>query len=384
MSTCGGCRDMPVTIYPWTNVPWSSPNMESTVLAEINNAGFTVDQVADDAYDEIAAKPAGKRGLYLYRLGRGRTGVTDIYSGLTPSSFIVNGYNDSEWRAVMVDFWIKWKSKGAVRPNLIVTELEDFTYEPPGRGSVDLSNNLAAALADPAIQRLIPPSIWNLTAANIRNDTVTTYGLLWSNWMFQISRSVERMVRDTYTQVMGEAAPTMLNYNSMRTVRPLLLDFNQVLPAANHAVAGMSSGQMYLKQIDTGLPKWTGLTKRDRWNVFIDELNRNRAVVGPNIPWVAHPKYDGYQQPLASSRQGWVESIRHLAQLGCDTFMLFFGDPSLQVDPLFSDELNFAQSIAETVIVNRDVRTPLPAVAFDAASVTTGNYTTEYVAGDWE
>jgi hypothetical protein len=146
----------------------------------------------------------------------------------------------------------------------------------------------------------------------------------------------------------------------------------------------MSSGQMYLKQIDTSLPKWTGLTKRDRWNVFIDELNRNRAVVGPNIPWVAHPKYDGYQQALATSRQGWVESLKHLAQLGCDTFMLFFGDPGLQVDPLFSEELNYAQDIAETVVVNTDTVTPLPAVAFDADSVTTGNYTTVYSAADWE
>ena len=375
---------MPVKIYAWTNVAWSSDNVQSTVLSEVNNTGDTIAHTAGLAYDEIAAKPEGFRGLYLYRLGRQRTGTTDISSGITASSFIVNGYNDAEWRAVMVDYWIAWKAKGPIRPNLIVTELEDFTFEPPGRGSDADAMALSLVLADPDIQRHLPRSIWNLSASNIRNDTATTYGLLWSNWMFQISRSVERLVRDTYTQVFGEPVPTMLNYNSMRTTRPYYLDYNQVLPAANHAVNGMSSGQMYLKQIDTSLPKWTGLTKRDRWNVFIDELNRNRAVIGPNIPWVAHPKYDGYQQALSTSRQGWVESLKHLAQLGCDTFMLFFGDPGLQVDPLFSEELNYAQDIAETVVVNTDTVTPLPAVAFDADSVTTGNYTTVYSAADWE
>jgi len=35
-------------------------------------------------------------------------------------------------------------------------------------------------------------------------------------------------------------------------------------------------------------------------------------------------------------------------------------------------------------VVNTDTVTPLPAVAFDADSVTTGNYTTVYSAADWE
>lgn len=337
--------------------------------------------LAAAAYATMATKSAGRRGLYLGRLGLEKTGFPSIWDDLSLASMLSGGMNIGIHRAFMVDFWTAWKALGSVVPDDIVLDYENGESE--GAFSMTTAPCTSALIAEaashPVLKYRLHPSFWGLTAAQI----TAGHGNTELTGLFDVvintirARALRAIVCETYQDVMGTACPRTTNYAYGNQYATTYSDFNYHFPPQNTGISGPSSPVCYIQSNNPGSGRWSGSTKARRYNGFLQALNSIRAYRDPGLPWVSSWDYNGEGIAVATNIAGWTELMRHIGRMGVSKV--------IQWMPLAtSSDITAHESVLASVEVSSVTPgTRYAQLAVDAASVTTGDRTYTYSAGDW-
>jgi len=337
--------------------------------------------LAAAAYATMASKSAGRRGLYLGRLGLAKTGYPSIWGNLSLASMLSGGMNIGLHRAFMVDYWTAWKAQGSVIPDDIVLDHENSADEGNFAMTVSpcTSALIAEAAAHPVLKYKMHPSFWGLTASQITaqygNTTLTG---LFDNIINDIrARALRSIVCETFQDVMGQECPRTTNYAYGNRYTTNYSDFNYEFPPCTNGISGPSSPVCYIISTNPGSGRWAGSTKARRYNGFLQALNSARAYRDVGIPWVSHWNYNGDNISNATNLAGWRELMKHLGRMGISKVIQWM-PPASPTDI----------ATHETVLASIEVSSVTPGTRYaqlsvDAASATTNGYTTSYSAGDW-
>ncbi len=212
-----------------------------------------------------------------------------------------------------------------------------------------------------------------LMAMNDYNDFATQFRAAMLNEVFA----------DAFESAYGQYIP-ISNYNDMNNAEEILHIHNR--PLSNASVGGISSPMSYLDYRNPTPARYARTVKDQRWNRFIDGLNRCRSSAANElvVPWIAPPGYGAYgadtwarPNELPGEYLVWDLFMDHMLAMGIDTFILWNPPPRWNRNAVETDAY-----VENWLVENPTAYGPqlnnLPLISLDADYIVTGNVITTY------
>lgn len=254
---------------------------------------------------------------------------------------------------------------------------DTFGYYTLGGSSSARGTAMFNVLQDPVLRRYFPSYMWELTEGQLQgftdwNGTVgSRYAVDWDRVILNKTWDSVREFASIFEDVFGYLPATTCNYEDENLVRARKYSSGQPVGAAARSIANVSCPPMWLAG-DTN-SAFTTTAKPNWWNSLIWNLNWVRSLRGRVVPQISQPGYDGDNNPVVTNYDLWDEMMAHLGAMGIDTFIGFTsgaGSP--------------AKAHMQSVLAGLEIETDLPSrydlIEYDADSVTTNGYTTEYAS----
>jgi hypothetical protein len=386
---------------------WTDDSMTGAVASDhiepvtfVNWDGSTsAEDLADAAYDDMAAKEPGRRCLFFRHFADGeRTNHEQIGANCVEDYFAHRRGQFDKMRSEQCDFWKTIKEKGDERWDFwTFDEEEGIGITLPGGFTEATWPERAAKIArvnnHPFLSRYSPEQLRGYTQSQIAAfsawNTDLGRSLMW--WAHNNTQIFLDTLREAavgvYSTVLGEAPPPTNNYGDEVLNRTRYGLQTEPYHKGERTMAGMSAPYLYLNRFTPSLPPiFTGQTNAHRWLMFLYANNWMRMIrrTAPLMPWISYPSFDNID------RTGNMASSRHMIHacgaMGVTHGMLWSPPvgmgtgsvPSLATQ-LAHVETSLSTAPARTV-EDTDV---LPLYDYNATTVTIGSWSLTYSAGDW-
>jgi hypothetical protein len=386
---------------------WTDDSMTGAVASDhiepvvfVNWDGATSpEDLADQAYDDCAAKDAGRRCVFFRHFADGeRTGHVQIGANSVEDFFANRRGEFDKVRSEQFRFWETWRAKGSVRPDRIaLDEEEGIGVILPGSFSEATWAERAAKIAKvnnhPFLDRYSPEQLRAYTQANMAAfsswDSGVGKALMW--WAHNNTQifldTMSGAVAPVYSAVLGEACPPVSNYGDevLRETRYGL----QTEPYyyGTRSVGGLSAPYLYVNRFSSLPPIFTGQTNEHRWLMFLYNNNWMRAIrrTASLEPWFSYPSWDGL------THVGDMQSSRYMVQaaaaMGAEHGMMWSPPSGMGVGsvPSLSTQLAYMEAtLADLPARQVDDDERMTQLAYNATTVTIGDWSVTYSAGDWD
>ena len=144
-------------------------------------------------------------------------------------------------------------------------------------------------------------------------------------------------------------------------------------PLKTGGVSGISSPVLYLHE---SAARYQGRALAEGWNHFIEVINHLRACCDsrhPVIPWISDAFYNAGQNIRTEKPWLWEQLMNHMIRM-----------PEVKAAYVFNggapNEESDHHAVSYLASIQNTTKNPsYDALAFDVASVTTGDFTTHYL-----
>jgi|GEM_PF-6379659 len=264
--------------------------------------------------------------------------------------------------------------------SLIASDAEDsgpeigWFSDALGIGDIQKSQSVDAWLAVPANLTNYPMYHAELSATpqadNTNMGTNYSRALQWNRYAdYRKTQHLIQNVRVPLRNVFPNA-----RFSQYGEVPNGTLDFNGWQSLSDGTIDGTYTPAMYIWPGNVIRYHNPALTKSVRWNSMIEILSVLRQCLRDAsgnrvIVWISFPDFNGGGVPFNLS--WWRELIRHIEAMGIDTIL--YWNPA---------EANGNETFAASVLPllqTKPLQANLPDLSYDAASVTTADYTTSYL-----
>ena len=388
-------------LFLWTNDSMTgavaSDHIEPVVFVDWQGSTSAAD-LADAAYDAMAAKEDGRRCLFFRHFVDGtRTGHTQI-GGNSLEDYIANrtGIID-KMRSEMYTFCETWRQKGDIRPNFwkmdeeiqigvdLPMTLDEATW--PERAA-----KIARITEQPYMARYAPEQIRRFTEAQIAafsswNTDLGRALMWWEHNNTQIFLDTIRAASlGVWSTVLGEEPPIMTNYSDEILDRTRYGLQTEPYHKGERTAGGHNAPNLYLNRYTSLPPIFTGQTSASRWLSMLYNQNWMRQMrrTAGHYPWISYPSYDNI------NRTGTMAGHRHLvhscAAMGVEYGMLWSPPTGMGTGsvPSLSTQLAHVETSLATApakqIEDTDV---LPLFDYSETEIEIGDWSVTYNASDW-
>ncbi|MGV6814520.1 MAG: hypothetical protein ACWA5W_05855 [Phycisphaerales bacterium] len=375
-------NDYTVRMYAWENAGAPFEHVMRTYIADPRSK--TPRQLARKIASEVDREHPEKIAIRFWKelLPASR----DPFDISNPVSLI----NSGGFTQGMDEYWDEFARELArinVQPDILIFDQEnglDYWHIPREERA-----GFFRALLSPSapLTIAIPDSLRAVTVEQLMNyrDREGTIALnAYSTFASEFRAAMlKRVFGDAFDSAFGVHIP-ISNYRDINMSFTAYTYTNR--PFSEATVGGISAPVAYLDPRDSQAPRYIRTEKDQRWNRFIDLLNRCRSAAANGLvtPWISAPGYGihgahtwAVPNELPGEYRIWEQMMDHMLAMGIDTFVVWnpgtrFNPSAVQSDAFMDQWLDEHPVAAGPLLGN------LPEIPLDADQVVTNGVVTTY------
>lgn len=369
----------------------ATANLFPMAAAQLANNPSDYNPATQGAYvaDWLNALPEGHRWMFPTKMCQDLHNTSPV-APATAIDLFINGYNVGPYRDRARVFFQAVKDNiddGVTVDYLGLNELEiqhawtKYNYDGLGATWSDKATVAYGVISHPIASRRLSPRTRAITLSDLQtlnnttasNDSDVTRAT--ADWNAVVGQICAQAIRDvcvaSFVDVFGYLPRVSNDGENNTRLGWARYPFGPPISPLQTAVGGRNGGTIYMS---TTISVSGSHTKPNWWNNLIWHLNMIRLSTGPAEWRIASPGYHGDGQPKSSNFSLWHECLKHLGAMGYGEFVGF-------VPGWTPTEKSYMQDAIAALDVRSSLLVPRALIPYDADSITTNGYTTNYSSG---